>query len=50
MNSHINRLQNKVIENWNNIVLLCGRDKSIILEVETFEKGVNVMKCDEKTE
>ncbi|XP_073125482.1 uncharacterized protein [Henckelia pumila] len=44
------RMQNRVIENWNDIVLLCGRDRATGLGVETHDKGANAMEEDEENE
>lgn len=43
-------LQNKVIDNWSDIVLLCGRDRATGLKSETFEKGAYVMGDEEEVE
>lgn len=44
-------MQNRVIENWDDIVLLCGRDNRVTgLGTETFEEGANAMEEDKETE
>ncbi|XP_073148049.1 uncharacterized protein [Henckelia pumila] len=43
-------LQNKVIENWNDIALLCGRDKVTGLNTQTFEEGPIKMGDEEDAE
>ncbi|GER31124.1 RNA-binding protein, partial [Striga asiatica] len=36
-------MQNKMIENWDDIVLLCGRDRATGQNVETFQEGSEAM-------
>ncbi|GFQ05424.1 hypothetical protein PHJA_002686500 [Phtheirospermum japonicum] len=36
-------MQNKMIEQWDNIVLLCGKDRAISQGAETFEEGAELM-------
>ncbi|KAK4426489.1 hypothetical protein Salat_1417500 [Sesamum alatum] len=43
-------MQNKMIEHWDDIVLLCGKDRATGQGTETFEEGVEAMAEEEETE
>ncbi|KAK4417024.1 hypothetical protein Salat_2527900 [Sesamum alatum] len=43
-------MQNKMIEHWDDIVLLCGKDRAMGQGTETFEEGVEAMAEEEETE
>ncbi|CAA0806448.1 Unknown protein [Striga hermonthica] len=43
-------MQNKMIENWDDIVLLCGRDRATGQNVETFQEGSEAMDEDVEIE
>ena len=49
-NSEARGMQNKVIENWDDIVLLCGKDRATGEGAETYEDGLEAMATEEENE
>lgn len=43
-------MQNRVIETWDDTVLLCGRDRATVIGTETLEECAKAMEEDEETE